>query len=226
MTTRKLVVSVTVLVCLLCIGIGIAYTTTNESDFFRAGQLFNNARQKDALDATGTVKVVTKYKNETISAAVVEYHKNMNILRDAATAERYSTDIAVINRIIENIILREESEQLGFSTTDAEIEEMVKNSVLAYSTPEGKEMIDAYCDGARITTKQYFELIREQAPDIIARQKLKNVIGKQYCEENGLQFTNVNPSAGMLEVQEAYIKNLFNQHKDDIQHFIDGGDVS
>ena len=212
-----------VIVCLvICLSLlfsvtGIA-TTTNKDNVFRlAGRCFNSVHDNKVRDTT----IIASYNGHDITADMVEYQRKMNVIRSAETAKEYNTDIDVTNRIIENIIIEEEAEKLGLAATDTEIEEMVTNAICAYSIPEGKAAMDAYCEGAGITLDKYLELLREQAPHTIARQKLKDVVGKQYCEENGLTFTKVNPPKEMLQAQETYIEELFKKHKADIVYYIE-----
>jgi 2-oxoglutarate dehydrogenase complex dehydrogenase (E1) component-like enzyme len=82
-------------------------------------------------------------------------------------------------------------------------------------------MIDSFLEGAGISFDEYMDLVREQVPRNIARQKLIDAIGRQYCEEHGLEFTKINPPAEMVAAQKAYIEQLFEQNKDKIEYFID-----
>ncbi len=213
----------TALVCLVvCLSVllaitGVAVAANKDNKFHLAGLYFNSANDNKLQDTT----IIASYNGHNITANTVEYQRKMNMFRSEEAAKEYNTDIAVANRIIESIILLEEAEKLGLTATDAEIEEMVANTTYAYSMPEGKELLDAYCKGAGITIDDYFELLREQAPRAIARQKLKDAVGKQYCEENGLTFTKVNPPEEMLRAQDAYIEELFEKHKKDIVYYID-----
>lgn len=212
-----------IIVCLVaCLSVLFAVSgmasATNKDDAFRlAGLYFNSAHDNKARDTT----IIASYNGHNITADIIEYQRKMNVIRSTETAKEYNTDIDVANRIIENIIIEEEAEKMGLTATDTEIEEMVANAIRAYSIPEGKAAMDAYCEGAGITLDKYLELLREQAPRVIARQKLKDAVGKQYCEENGLTFTKVNPPKEMLQAQDAYIEELFEKHKADIAYYIE-----
>ena len=176
---------------------------------------------KPQNDKANDPAIVASYNGHDITMEVVEHHRKMNVYRSEEEAKKYDTDIQIVNRIIESILLLEEAERLGLAATEAEIEELVANTTGVYAMPEGKEMIDAYCEGAGITVEEYFELQREQAPRVIARQKLKDAVGKQYCEENGLTFTKVNPPKEMIQAQDAYTQELFEKHKKDIVYYIE-----
>ena len=220
MHKRTLITCICLSLCLLFVFAGVAYAATGESIFYIAGEHYRSAHENEGIDNANSSQVIASYNGHNITAAMVEYNRNMNILRDEETADKYDSDIEIANQIITNIIITEEAERLGLSATQAEIELMVKNAIRAYSLPEGKAILDAYCEGAGITFEKYIELLTAQAPDVIARQKLKNEVGKQYCEENGLEYTNVNPPEEMLLAQEKYIADLIEQHKSDITYFL------
>lgn len=231
MCTKKIVWCIISLFCVFSLGFGFVYAATSNSvltenktsdnKYYLAGIYYNSIKERGNVSANANVAVVAKYKDHNITSMVVEYQKNMNVLRGSEAAKDYDTDLEVINRIIENIIVTEEAARLGISATEEEIEAFVQSSIDAYSLPEGKEMMDAYCEGAGITIEEYFLILEEQAPSMISRQNLKDEIGKQYCIDNDLEFRKYNPPNGVIEAQEAYITALFEQHKDDIVYYID-----
>lgn len=218
---KKIVfVCVMIVVCVACISLGAVFAAQNDSNYFLAGQFFNSARDEASIGTNSNATIVAKYNGEPITATTVEYQKSLNILRSAEVAEKYDTDIEVINSIIENMMILEEAKRLGLAATQAEIDALIQNTVKVYSIPEGKIMMDDYCEGAGITINEYYQLLREQAPDMIAKQKLIDAIGKQYCDENNIEFTKFNPPAEMVEAQEAFVAELFEQNKDKIEYFI------
>ena len=89
-------------------------------------------------------------------------------------------------------------------------------------TPEGKEMMDQYCEEVNLTIDEYFKYLEEQAPRTIARQKLLDAVGKEYCEEHGLNFTKVNPPKEMIDARDAYVAELFSQAQGDIIYYTTG----
>ena len=188
---RKKTIVVCLIICLsmLLVVTGVASAVSKDDRFHLAGLFFNSANDNKLRDTT----IVASYNGQDITTNTVDYQRKMNIFRSEEAAKEYDTDIQIVNRIIESMLILEEAERLGFAATDAEIEEMV----------------------------EYFELQREQAPRVIARQKLMDAVGKQYCDENGLTFTKVNPPKEMLQAQEAYIEKLFAEHKADIVYYIE-----
>ncbi len=223
MRKKAVFISMAVVACVLCLGVGIAYAADamGGNDFFLAGGFFQSARNETSLNTSSGGTIVAKYNGEAITAATVAYQKNMNILRNDEAAAKNDTDIEIINNIIESMILYEEAVRQGFAATEEEVDALMQNAARAYEIPEGKEMLDAFCKGAGITIEEYFEIYREQLPRTIARQKLKDEIGRQYCEEHGLEFTKTNPPAEMVEAQRAYVADLFEKNKDKIEYFID-----
>ena len=212
--------SIKITLIVLCVilaagGTAAAYSAVRSSRERQAGDFYRAAAEN------GSDRVAATYKGQEILWSAVEYNQNMNIMRDEETAKTYASDRDAVNRIIENMILLEEAEAQGLAATPEEIEDMVASVREAYAIPEGKEMLDEYCQGAGITVEEYFDLIREQAPGTIARQKLKDAVGEEYCREHGLEFTKINPPEGMLEAEEAYIAGLFASHQKDIVYYID-----
>lgn len=210
-------------IILICVIGGTVSAVQGGNIFHLAGQLYASFQAQSSTAGSGDI--LAKYNGTPITSTVVEYHKRMNIMRTEEAADKYNTDIEIVNIIIENMILLEEAERLGLSATDEEIESMIENTRRAYSLPDGKAMIDEYLEGAGLTFEEYLDAVKEQAPRIIARQKLKDSFGRQYCKEHGLTFTKVNPPAEMIAAQEAYIKDLFEQNKHKIEYFIDVSDA-
>lgn len=217
---KKKVIVICAVLCVLALGAGAVYAMANAQadNMFRAGQLLQS--RQEGQDPNRGGQVAATYREHVITVETVAYQKGMNLLRSAEAAAGYQTDRDVIDRIVESIILREEAERLGLSATEEEIEEMVEDARKAYALPDGKELLDAYCEGAGITIEDYYDLLREQAPGVIAQQKLKNEIGKQYCQEHQLEYNHGNAPEGMLEAEEDYINRLLEEHKDEIEYFI------
>ena len=154
-------------------------------------------------------EVAAIYRGEEILWATVQREKSL-------TSSPADSDRAVVDRIIQNMILLDEAEQRGLAATDEEIEAMVDSTKRAYELPDGKTQMDAYFSAMGITADEYFELIRQQAPRVIARQKLTDAVAREYCEAHGLEFTKVNQPAEVQEAVETYINGLFDAHKADI----------
>lgn len=223
MKKRILAICIVVCICFLTTGVAVVYAATGDNLFFLAGQFFKSAQEETARP-NGNEKVLATYDGEPITSTVVEYYKNMTILNNSTNSLK--TDRDVVDYIIMNMILTDEATRLGISASDSDIEAFVSNAIRAYEIPEGKKVLDAYFEGAGITMEEYLEYLREQAPSIIARQRLKDEIGRQYCEENGLEFTKVNPPVGMEDAQEEYINKLFEDNKDKIEYHINDHVVS
>lgn len=213
---------ITILV-IAVIGVIGVYSAANYDDYFLAGQYLKDAdTQKNKTPGiTDTSGVAARYNGQDVLMSAVEYQKKLNFLRSDEEAAQYQSDFDVVNRIIEDMILLEEAENQGLTATQEEIDEMVASVQQAYEIPEGKEMLDAYCEGAGITIDEYFEIVRNIAPGSITRQKLRDEIGREYCEANGVEFSKVNPPAGMIEAQDAYVAELFEMNKDKIEYYID-----
>lgn len=139
------------------------------------------------------------------------YVENYKTTLGASGVTEFPSDYEITVELVENTILLDEAERLGLTATEEEIESMIQSSEEAYELPAGKEFLDSYCAAVGITVEEYFTLLREQLPKTIARQKLKDHIGRTYCEENGLEFTKMNPPQAMLDAVDQYIAELVEQ---------------
>lgn len=208
---------VVICVCILSIGVGITHAAIQVNKMTQAGQYYAEVHDKTESGEKG--KVLAVYNGHEVTAAVVEYQHKMNSLLFEL---RNETDLEVVNRIITGIMLAEEAERLGIAATQEEIDAFIENMHSAYQHPDGKEMIDDYCEGAGLTVEEYFKITDEQVPGMIARNKLRNKYHQEYCEENGIDCP---PGTTTLEIQaavETRIKEeLFDKYKHNIQYFID-----
>ena len=179
----------------------------------------SNPGQPNTPEPSAEPGLLAEYHGEKVYQADVErYQQNVDAISSGGTADLPTTEEA-LNEILRSMVLLEEAQRLGYEATQAEIDALVENAELSYAIPEGKEMIDQYCQKVGITAEEYFALLEEQAPRNIARQKLLNAVGEAYCEEHGLTYTRVNPPAEMLEAREAYVADLFAKAQDEITYY-------
>lgn len=220
MKKRILVIASIIGVIALCII--VASATSQDSLFYRTGETLRNYLNNTAsqLDSNDVSNLAATYQDKNITWAVVEQNRSTQMLY-AEEGTQPLTDRQVVDSIVEGIIMVEEAERLGLAATPDEINSMVEGTKLNYEIPEVKELLDDYCAGAGITIEQYYELVEEHAPAIIAKQKLRNELGKIYCKENGLEYTNINPPSEMLQYIENYIDQLFEVNRDKITYYFD-----
>lgn len=214
---------VVVMICVVCIGIvsigaGIAYAVTGENPFYTAGQLLRISKGQQGADQG---KVLARYNGKVITRSNVDYMKNLNILRSEAAIEQYATDQAAVDSIIKEMILEEEAKARGLWATQQEVEAMMESIQYAYTLPDGKEMMDDYLAGAGLSWEEYLKIVREGIPSSISRQKLLDEIGREFCQENGIEYQKNNPPAAMVTAQEEYIQALFQQNQSKIEYFLD-----
>lgn len=189
----------------------------------QAGEYFRdflNSGVQPVNDGNTDIGIVATYHDQSITAATLEFHKHTRALLLDAPAEGYS-DSQIIQMLLEDMMLVEEAESRGLAATNEEIEALVQEQRTNYEIPEVKAYLDEYCLGAEISIEDYFSYVEQIAPSYLSKQKLRNEIGRQYCEEHGLEFTNINPPQEMLDAIEAYIDELFEANKGDIVYYID-----
>lgn len=213
---KKVTLAVCVLLAAVILGVGAYAVFGGGSEMFSAGK----ARREALEQRDKNPDIVAEFHGHEIDRSAVEYSRQMTAMLTEEEAKKYNTDRDIIERIVENIALVEEAEKRGLAATEEEIEEMVNATKTAYEMPEGKEMLDEYCQGMGITIEEYYEIIREQAPRTIARQKLKDAVRREYCEEHGIEFTKINPPAELKEAEEKFINDLLKAARKDIKFYI------
>ena len=212
-------VLIVIVVCALILSVILVagYGVNSEDPYFLAGLFFRDQEKNNTRDDG----VLASYHGTNITRNMVDYQRNMNILRDEETAQEYTTDRQIVDNLIKEKILLEEAQRLGLTATQEQIDKMVDDVWLSYSIPEGKEMIDAYLEGAGMAFEEYVQLIEQLAPAIIAKQNVRAWVAKQYCDENGLEYPMVNPPREMLQAQDDYVENLLREKKSEVVYYID-----
>ena len=221
MTKKTVLIIISAGLLLLLVGVGITYAISEKSNMFQAGKKYKDHYSPQEIQPEGSDQVLAVYKNMQFTKSDVEYFHDSYVLVNQEITAADSTDKEIIDRLIKGELWLEEAERLGFVATQEEIDAMVENAQLAYTIPEGKQMLDDYLAGAEMSFEEYLDALREQAPRTIARQKMKNEISRRYCEENGLTYTGNNVTTAMLEAQNEYIEQVFQQRKDQITYYLD-----
>lgn len=180
-----------------------AYAVLKNDSIFELGK-----NDKEAMDNDSDTVIAT-YNGYEITQAMIDSERKTYAINGEVRQNDSLSDRKAVENIIRNIMIVEKAEELGLAATNDEIEEMVSAVKESYDIPEGKEIIDAYCAGAEISVETYFGIVEERAPRIIARQKLRDYVGQQYCIEHGIEFTKVNPPAEVLAAEQDYIEDLF-----------------
>lgn len=150
---------------------------------------------------------------------LAEYHGKKVYQADA----ELPTEREILTEFLQNMVLLEEAQRLGYAATQDEIDTMVEGAKQGYALPEGKALLDEYCEAAGMTMDEYFAKLEAQVPSTIARQKLLDAVGKEFCEENGLAFTKVNPPPELMQAKEDYVADLFAQAQDEITYYNGAG---
>lgn len=185
-----------------------------QSKYYSLGTIYQS-NFSTPLDAND--KVVAEYNGMTIHSSILAQQREIYRLTDTQPP----SDREIIDQIIEKKILEEEASRQGLSATQAEIDEMVQSVKDSYELPDGKKILDDYCQGAGITLEEYFDLVREQAPSILARRKLETALGEEYCQKHGMEYTKVNPPKEMTEAVDLAIEELVQAHADEIQYYLE-----
>lgn len=208
---RKVIIAV-IISLILCLSIGSIIARGN-STAFDAGEALS--------DSLNTGEIIASYNGYDVTSAEVDAQKKLLYTIDEAERTKIKDDGDIVKMLVENKILQEEAERLGFAATAAEIEEMVNMQKEAYAIPEGKEFLDEYCSGAGITIDEFYEIIREKAPGIISRQKMENDFRDEYCVEHNIERDTLTP-AERTEVNTAwdtYRGEIISEHSLDVNYY-------
>ena len=196
-----------VLLCILLLALGFAV---------RALSAPTHSKQP-----SGEPGVAAVYHDHVITIEALEYHREMRVLYGTADKQKPVTDRELVDELVTSIVLLEEAERRGIAVTDEDVAALVNNTREVYADPEGRKPLDDYCAAAGITIEQYFENLEEQAPRTIARQRVKDAIGNDYCEAHGIPFTKVNPPAEMEQAVSKELERLLQTARKDIVYYVD-----
>ena len=176
---------------------------------------------KDGSEA-GEPGLLAEYHGEKVYQSDVEAYSDTARLLAGEDAE-LPTEREILTEFLQNMVLLEEAQRLGYAATQDEIDAMVEGAKQAYALPEGKALLEQYCEAAGMTMDEYFAELEAQAPRTIARQKLLDAVGEKFCEENGLTFTKVNPPPKLMQAKKDYVADLFAQAQDEIIYYNGAG---
>lgn len=160
---------------------------------------------------------VASYNGKFLTREILD-HNRFNYEFYGADA---GSDMELINRIIENMILLEEAKRQGIVVTEEDIDAYMDSQKRAYAIPEGKEQVDAYLQAMGMTLDEYYAQHRKQAPDIIARNRLTNSVMKEYCEKTGQEYRQYNLPKDVTDACDAYKEKLFARNRYKIKYYID-----
>ena len=209
---RKAVVGIIVFLVVAVLLIIPSIASAFSSMAKQAGDAYKNVMEN------GDNSVVAAYKDNEITAAAVEYSRELLQFQQIQGKNDLS-DREIIDNFALNMMMLEDAERRGITAEESEIEQMIASANETYNLPEGKEFFDEYCESAGITFEEYLEGLRELAPSLIIRQKLRDAIGREYCDQNGIEFTKINPPSEIGEAVDEYLDNLFEENKQYIKYY-------
>lgn len=216
---KRILKLILVFICIACI-FTMMVSAIDDSNFDHlAGLLLGDYLEKNEGNSISSIpsNAVASYNGVIITYSEVEYQRKLEELSTGIT----KTDIQIAEEIIHEAMLLQEAERLGLTATAEEVLAFMESMRATYTYPEGKEMIDDYCAGAGISVDEYYAIVEDNALAIITQQKLYDEIGRQYCAENGVEFTKINPPQDMMDAIDSYLNDLFDSHKDEIVYYID-----
>lgn len=205
MKSKKIVITFVIVVTIAAacaIGIG-----AEEIGLFKeAGQLYKQAMEDDGS------QVAAEYNGKKLLMSRIEYERTL-------TDE---SDYEIAKRLIENTIIYEKAVEFGCAATQEEIDAAMQSQKDNYNQSDYvKQALDDYCEGLGITIEQYWVNLEEYISHPIARQKLRDELGRRWCEENGEEFTKVNPPQEMLDAIEKTCAEIIESRQDEVVYYVD-----
>ena len=160
--------------------------------------------------------VAARYRDTEIRRSTVLYEQqNLAAVRGEVVTERQA-----LESVLKNCIMVDEAERLGLRVTQDEIDREVQGQRDNYEQyAEIREYVDAWCAEQGITTEDYFARVADELPRVMLRQRLRDTLGEQYCEEHGLTFTKVNPPQEMTDYVNAYLDGLLDTYAGEITYY-------
>ena len=147
----------------------------------------------------------------------VAYEKENQI---NVTGDKTVSDVDALDQILLNLIMLDEAEQRGLSVTQEEVDAEMAGQRKNYEEyEEVRSYIEEWCTKMGITTEQYFDMVAEQLPRRMLRQRLRDTLGQEYCAQHGLEFTKVNPPEQMTKYVDQYLDNLLEAHRSEIKYY-------
>ena len=181
--------------------------------FFALSLLAGCAGKEAAQDGD---PVVASYGETEIRRSLIDYEKQN---QQALSGGKAVSDQEAVDQLLENLAMLDESEHLGLSVSQEEVDEAFAAQQQNYEEYEDvRTAVDAWCKQVGVAPDGYFAAIRDQLPRVILRQKLRNELGREYCAEHGLEFTKVNPPEDMQRYVENYLEGLLDTYRADITY--------
>lgn len=130
------------------------------------------------------------------------------------------SDREIVESKLLNMLIFLEAVDKGLAATEEETEQFMSSQEKAWQTPGVKEQIEAMYEPLGIDFEEYKAMLTELAPRTLARQKLRDFYGREYCEKHGLEFTKVNPPAEMEAYIEKQLDKLWDKYKGQYEIYI------
>lgn len=207
-------------VCAVYFAVSNSAPAAENGDLYKAGSYLRDAMDNESTgDAEPTApeeNIAATYKDEVITWNEVEYMRNVAFMFDSSYT---TTDKDIVDRLIRGKILTELAEERGVAATEAEMEELIENTRRSYEIPDGKAILDEYCQGLGVDFEGYLDILSAQAYDTISMQKMRNRIAMDICEERGIDYSN-NPMPQEVEDElNARLDSLVDQYREYVVYY-------
>ena len=171
--------------------------------------------EPNGAESAAPENIAATYKDQVITWNEVEYMRNIAFMFDSSYT---TTDKDIVDRLIRGKILSELAEERGVAATQEEMDELIENTRKAYAIPDGKAMLDEYCEGLGVDFEGYLEILSAQAYDTITMQKMRNRIAMDICEERGIEYSNPLPQ-DVQDEMNSRLDSLVDQYRQYVKYY-------
>ena len=156
--------------------------------------------------------VAARYREHEVTWQQVERLRSvMTLLGEKGETD----DRALVDRILQGYILLDEAKELGVSVSESEVAQKLS----ALPLPDGKSTLDEYLRTLGGSLGSYLDLVREQALEKLTRERIRETLARDYCDEHGIDFDLDHlPDEASRAVGEK-IDGLIERHRGEIEYF-------
>lgn len=164
--------------------------------------------------------VAAVYGDTEITWENIEMTKDLMMFY-GQSGDQLPTNRELVEERVRDIITEEEALRRGLTVTQEEIDDFIQGQKDTHEIPEVKEAMEEYFTAFGLTEEEYFRILEEGAPSMLLKGKLSTELKKEFCQQNGLEYTEGSTPMGMLEYVDDYLDQLFEANKHKIVYYLD-----
>ena len=156
--------------------------------------------------------VAARYRDQEVTWKQVEQLRSvLSLLGDKGEAD----DRALVDRILQGYILRDEAKALGVTVSESEVAKALSELPL----PDGKSTLQDYLNTLGGSLQGYMDLVKQQALRSLTLDRLQELLARDYCAEHGLTFDADRLPEEVSRAVSEKIDGLIESHRDEIEYY-------